>query len=86
MATVEQIDKAMKIKLGFSRIFNWSDVDETDEIAAVNDRLEMYCLIKGLLFVDNSNIDASCLNRGNLYLNRPGTSILAGKFRKSLVH
>ena len=30
---------------------------------------------KDLLFVDNSNIDASCLNRGKLHLNRQGTYI-----------
>ena len=62
------------------------DVDKTDEILVVNDRLQKYCLSKGLLFVDNSNIDTSCLNRGKLHLNRQGTSISADNFRKSLVN
>ena len=74
-----------KIKLGFSSIICREDDDETDEITAVNDRLQKYCLSKGLLFVDNSNIDASCLNRDKLHLNRQGTSILADNFRKYLV-
>ena len=39
-----------------------------------------------MLFVDNNNIDVSCLNRGKLHLNRQGTSILAADFRKSLVN
>ena len=32
------------------------------EIKDINTRLESYCLGKGLIFVDNSNIDESCLN------------------------
>ena len=85
VAPVEEMDNERKIKLGFSSIICREDVDKTDEIIAVNDRLQKYCLSKGLLFVDNSNIDASCLNRGKLNLNRQGTSILADNFRKSLV-
>ena len=85
VATVEEMDNEKKIKLGFSSIICREDVDKTDEIIAVNDRLQKYCLSKGLLFVDNSNINASCLNRGKLHLNRQGTSILAANFRKSLV-
>ena len=59
VATVEEIDNERKIKLGFSSIFCREDVDKTDEIIAVTDRLQKYCLSKGLLFADNSNIDAS---------------------------
>ena len=82
VATVEEMDK---IKLGFTSIICRKDVDKTDEITAVNDRFQKYCLSKGLLFVDNSNIDASYLNRGTLHLNRQGTSALADNFRKSFV-
>ena len=85
VATVEEMDNERKIKLGFSSIICREDVDKTDEIIAVNDRLQKYCLSKGLLFVDNSNIDASYLNRGKLHLNRQGTSVLADNFRKSFV-
>ena len=31
-------------------------------------------------FIDNSNIDRSCLNRGKLHLNRKGTAALAKNF------
>ena len=85
VAMVGEMNNERKIKLGFSSIIYREDVDKTDEIIAVNDRLQKYCLSKGLLFVDNSNIDASCLNRGKLHLNRQGTSIIADNFRKSLV-
>ena len=72
--------------MSFSSAIGPGVVDKTDEIVAVNDRLEKFCLSKGLLCVDNSNINASCLSRGKLHLNRQGVSILAGNFRKSLVN
>ena len=86
VATVKKMDNKRKIKLAFPSIIGWDDVDNSDEIVAVNDRIREYCLSKGLLFVDNSNINASCLNTGKLYLNRQGTSILVDNFRKSLVN
>ena len=88
VATIEEMDNERKIKLGFSSDICREDVDKTNEIIAVNDRLQKYCLSKGLLFVDdysNIDIDASCLNRGKLHLNRQGTLILADNFIKSLV-
>ena len=36
--------------------------------------------------IDDSNINASCLNRDKLHLTRQGTSILADNFRISLVN
>ena len=84
--TVEEMDKGRKIKLGFSSVIDWGDVDKKDKIVAVNDRLQKHCLSKGLLFVDNSNIDASCLNKGKLHLNRQSTSLSADNLRKSLVN
>ena len=79
------MDNERKIKLGFSSIICREDVDKTDENIAANDRLQKYCLSKGLLFVDNSNINVSCLNIGKLHLNRQSTSILADNFRNSLL-
>ena len=51
VATVEESDSEKKIKLGFSSIIGWEDVDKTDEIVTFNDRLQKYCLSKGLLFL-----------------------------------
>ena len=68
VATVKEMDNEKK--LSWVCPFNYrEDVDKTDEIVAVNDRLQVYCQSKGLLFVDNSNIDTSCLNRGKLHKN-----------------
>ena len=83
VATVEEMDKERKFKLGFSSIIGRGKVNKKDEIVAVNDRLQKCCLSNGLNNIDNTNIDASCLNRGKLYLNRQDTSILADNFGKS---
>ena len=72
------MDNERKIKSGFSSIICWEGVGKTDEIIAVNDRLQKYCLSNGLL------VDNTCLNRGKLHLNRQVTSILTDNFRKSL--
>ena len=36
----------------------------------------VFCSSKGLSFIDNNNIDRSCLNKGKLHLNRQGSSHL----------
>ena len=84
--TIEEMDNERKIKLDFSLIIGRENVGKTDEIVAVNDKLQKYYLSKGLLLADNSNIDASCLNRDKLHLNRQSTSILADNFRRSLIN
>ena len=46
-----------------------------------------FCNSAGMGFIDNSNIDSSCLNRGKLLLNTKGTAALAKnlcRFVKSL--
>ena len=54
VVTVEEVDNERKIKLVFSSIIGREDVDKTDEIVAINDRLKKYWLSKGLLFVDKA--------------------------------
>ena len=68
VAIVKEMDR--KNKFGFLASINCSDVDKTDEFLIVNGTLQKYCLGKGLLFVDNNNVDAYFLNRGKFYLNR----------------
>ena len=45
-------------------------------------QLEQWCIGKGLTFIDNNNVNESCLNRGKLHLNRRGSSYLANNFKK----
>ena len=46
------------------------DKDFKDKINDLNNKLKNYCNSTGMDFVDNSNIDGSCVNRGKLHLYR----------------
>ena len=83
VATVKEIDTEGKIKLGFSDIFARGDINKED-IVSTNNRLEKYCKGNEFFFIDNSNIDASYLNKSKLHLNRKGTSYLANNFRNHI--
>ena len=39
-------------------------------------KLETLCKGKGMIFINISNIDSTCLNRSKLHLNKSGTSLL----------
>ena len=83
VAAVKEIDTEGKIKFGFSVIVARGDINKED-IVSTNNRLEKYCKGNEFFFIDNSNIDASCLNKSKLHLNRKGTSYLANNFRKHI--
>ena len=65
-----------------SSIIKRYDQDYNEEIQSINDKLQRFCTSKGLSFIDNNNIDKSCLNKGKLHLNRRGSSFLANDFKK----
>ena len=69
--------------MGFSGIVARGDKNKED-IVSPNNRLEKYCKGNEFFFIDNSNIDASCLNKSKLHLNRKGTSYLANNFRNHI--
>ena len=58
------------------------DRNAIDDIERINEKLKRWCIGKGLTFIDNNNINESCLNRGKLHLNRRGSSYLANNFKK----
>ena len=68
----------------FSGIIAGGDINKEENIVTTNNRLEKYCKGNEFFFIDNSNIDASCLNKSKLHLNRKGTSYLANNFRKQI--
>ena len=84
VATVKEIDTEGKIKLGFSGIVGRGDINKEEDIVSTNNRLEKYCKGNEFFFMDNSNIDASCLNKSKLNLNRKGTFYLANNFRNHI--
>ena len=71
-AAVKEIDTEGKIKLGFSGFVGGDAVNKEADIVSTNNRLEKYCKGNEFLFIDNSNIDASFLNKSKLHLNRKG--------------
>ena len=83
VAAIKEIGTKSKIRLGFSGIVARGDINKED-IVSTNNRLEKYCKGNEFFFIDNSNIDASCLNKSKLHLNRKGTSYLANNFRKNI--
>ena len=68
------------LKLSFSSLIKRYHQDFNDDIANINEKLQRFCNSKGLSFIDNNNIDRSCLNKDKLHLNRRGSSYLANDF------
>ena len=62
----------MLLKLGFSGIVARGDISKED-IVSTNNSLKKYCEGNEFFFIDNSNIDATCLNKRKLHLNGKGT-------------
>ena len=81
---VKELDKEEEVKIGFSSVINRSDRNLEKEIVDLNLKLKRYCEGNQFLFIDNDNIDKSCLNNSKLHLNQKGTNILCQNIRKSL--
>ena len=83
MENVQKIVKlvnheAPQTKLTFSSIIIRKDCkDIIAELNDLNSRLKDYCQKNNLGFIDNSNLDESCLDFKKLHLNRKGNSLLA---------
>ena len=77
ISAVKEPDKDNSVKIAFFSIRNREDEYFKDKIMDVNNKLKNYCNSAGMNFIDNSNIDGSCLNRGKLPLNRKGIAAIA---------
>ena len=84
VAAVKEIGTESKKKLGFSGIAARGDINKEEDIVSTNNRLEKYCKRNEFFFIDNSNIDASCLNKSKLHLNSKGKYYLATNFTKHI--
>jgi hypothetical protein len=72
-------------KIGISSIPVRHDADLTDRISTVNKQLqELICVKNGFDFINNSNVDNTCLNGSQLHLNAKGSAFLATNFIKFL--
>ena len=63
---VREIEESEEIKIGFSSVIFRKDKDLEDEQNKVNIKLKKYCEGKGFVFLENANIDESCLNNSKL--------------------
>ena len=65
------------IQLCFYSIVRRAGKDYSKEIKDINTRLKSYCLGKGLIFVEISNIYKSCLNNSQLHLSEKVSQLLS---------
>ena len=79
---IDEYDKQNPPKVVISSLVKRCDQEFSDDIVNINEKLQRFCNSKGLSFIDNNNIDRSCLNKGKLHLNRRGLSYLANNFKK----
>ena len=71
-------------KIGVSGLVNRKDIDVPAKISETNDLLKDMCKQRGHTFINNSNLDGSCLNGSNLHLNPKGSTSLAVNFIRFL--
>ena len=84
ITTLKEIDINNEIQIAFSSVIHRADQDFEEEIKENNRKLENLCKGKGIKFINNSNIDGSCLNRSKLHLNKSGTALLVKNFSQAL--
>ena len=73
---VRDLDKDKKVNIGFPSVISRFDRNLGQEIRDLNLKLKRCCEGNNFLFVDNVNIEESCLNNSKLHLNHKGTNTL----------
>ena len=84
--SIAKVTEKMKvggdIQVGFPGIIERRNHDLGEKIKDINERLKRFYNSKGFLFVDNSNIDESSLNKSLLHLRRYGNRFFLRKSHK----
>ena len=84
ISSIKKYDTDDNIKIALSSIIHRSDHDFEDKINETNRKLENLSKGKGMIFINNSNIDSTCLNRSKLHLNKSGTFLLIENFSEAV--
>ena len=84
ISSVKEHDTDDNIKIALSSIVHGSDHDFEDKMSETDRNLENLCKGRGMIFINNSKIDSTCLNRSKLHLNKSGTSLLIKNFSKAV--
>ena len=74
--SIREIDVNQEIQIAFSGIINREDSNFAEKIEERNTKLESCCKSKGFVFINNSIMNSSSLNRDRLHLNQQGTGLL----------
>ena len=84
ITTIKEIDVNNERKITFSNAIHRDDQDFEEDIKEINKKLEHLFKGKRIKFINNNNIDGSCLNRSKLHLNKSGTALLVKNFSQAL--
>ena len=84
ITTIKEIDLNNEVQIDFLAVIHRNDQDFEEEIKEINRKLENLCKGKGIKFINNNNIDGSCLNRSKLHLNKSGTPQLVKQISQAL--
>ena len=74
---IRELDNSENVQIGFSSIMHRSDKDFSKEISELNVK-------GGFIYIENDNINESCLNNSQLHLNKKGTSLFSKNISTSL--
>ena len=59
---IRELDNSKNIQIGFSSIMHRSDNDFSKKISELSVQLKKYCLGRVFIYIDNDNVNESCLN------------------------
>ena len=77
-------DTHKKIQVVIPSLIKRHDQDFNEDIKSINEKLQSMCPSKGFSFIDNINIDKSCLNRSKLHLDRKGSPFFTKNFKETV--
>ena len=81
---IRELDNSENIQIGFSSIMHRSDKYFTKEISELNVKLKKYCLGRGFIYVDNDNINESCVKNSKLHFNKKSINLFSKNIATSL--
>ena len=81
---LRELDNSENIQVCFSNITHRSDKDFSKEISELNVKMKKYWLCRGISYVDEDNINESCLNNSRLHLNKKDTNLFSKNISTSL--
>ncbi len=71
-------------RIAISSLITREDIDVALKTQETNELLKDLCSKEGYTYIENGNIDATCLNGSKLHLNAKGSALLAVHFIKFL--